>query len=441
MGQPGRGNLLSRLVRAATKVEANEQRATLVSFVFVFCLMAAYFIMRPARDALASDWTDEQLSWLWTSTFIFSVIAVSIYGGVISRIRFKVMVPAVYVFFASTFVGFYIVGKTVGESDLVNRAFYVWLSVFSLFHLSVFWSFMSGIYNKDQAKRTFAVIATGAMLGAAAGPIVPLFFADDIGALNLLLIGAVVLLLPLPLIRVLERLRVEELGNDDALGTAADQQPLSANPFSGFGSFISSPYLLAIGLFILFYVMMNTFIYYELRDALGQFERDVRAQYWAGIDFAVNWLAVLTALFATSRLATRAGMPVTLALIPLLMVGGWIAVALSPVLMVLIGLQVARRAGNYAITRPGREMLFTVVDPDTRFKAKPVIDIVVYRGGDVATAWIYTAVTATLGIGLAGVALLSAAICAAWVAAGVFLGRKYDRVNTADEQGDQYGSA
>lgn len=428
----GRRNLLSRLVRFATKVEPNELKATLVSFLFVFCLMAAYYIMRPVRDSLASDWSDEQLSWLWTSTFAFSVIAVSIYGGVISRIRFRIMVPAVYVFFAATFVGFYVVSSSVGESDLVNRAFYVWLSVFSLFHLSVFWSFMSGIYNKDQAKRTFAVIATGAMLGAAVGPAVPLFFADDIGALNLLLIGAVMLLLPIPLISVLERLRTDELGNADPLGAAADQRPLSANPFSGFWSFVSNPFLLAIGVFIIFYVMMNTFIYYELRDALGEFERDVRAQYWAGIDFAVNWLAIVTALFATSRLATRAGMPVTLALVPLLMVGGWIVVALSPVLMVLIGLQVARRAGNYAITRPGREMLFTVVDPDTRFKAKPVIDIVVYRGGDVATAWIYTAVTATLGLGLAGVALLSAAICAAWVAAGVYLGRRYDHVNESE---------
>ncbi len=431
---------LTRFVAAATKVEPHELKATVVSFVFVFCLMAAYFIMRPARDALASDWTDEQLSWLWTSTFIFSVIAVSIYGGVISRIRFKIMVPTVYAFFAATFVGFYVVGNTVGESDLVNRCFYVWLSVFSLFNLSVFWSFTSGIYNKDQAKRTFAVIATGAMLGAAVGPAVPLFFTDNIGALNLLLIGAVVLLLPIPLIGVLERLRTDELGNADALGAAADQTPLSANPFSGFGSFVTRPYLLAIGGFIVFYVMMNTFIYFELRDALGQFERDVRAQYWAGIDFAVNWLAILTALFATGRLATRAGMPTTLALVPLLMIGGWIAVAVAPVLAVLVGLQIARRAGNYAITRPGREMLFTIVNPDIRFKAKPVIDIVVYRGGDVATAWIYTAVTATLGIGLAGVAMLSAAICAAWAVAGVFLGKNYDRTADNDDNED-HGAA
>jgi AAA family ATP:ADP antiporter len=432
MSDTSRGDPLTRIVKIATKVEANELKATLVSFAFVFCLMAAYYIMRPVRDALASDWTDEQLSWLWTSTFFFSAVAVSIYGGVISRIRFKIMVPSVYAFFASTFIGFYVVGNTIGENDLVNRAFYVWLSVFSLFHLSVFWSFMSGIYNKEQAKRTFSIIAVGATLGAIVGPSIPTFFADDIGALNLLLIGALLLLVPIPLIGVLEHLRTEELGNADMQERVAGQRTLTANPFSGFASFASNPYLLAIGLFILFYVSMNTFIYFELRDALGEFERDVRTQYWGGIDLAVNLLAAVTALFATGRLATRAGMPTTLALIPLLMVGGWLVVAVSPALLVLVGLQIARRAGNYAITRPGREMLFTIVDAETRFKAKPVIDIVVYRGGDVATAWLYTSLTASLGLGLSGIAIISAMICAAWAASGAFLGRSYDNRENTD---------
>ena len=160
---------------------------------------------------------------------------------------------------------------------------------------------------------------------------------------------------------------------------------------------------------------------------MGVFDRDVRTQIWGGIDLAVNSLAFVTALFATGRLATRFGMPTTLALIPALMVGGWVVVALSPVLAVLIGLQVARRAGNYAVTRPGREMLFTAVDTETRFKAKPVIDIVVYRGGDVITAWLYTALTATLGLGLAGIAAIAAVVAGIWAGAGIFLGRKYDR--------------
>ena len=420
-------NALQRAIRAATKVEPNELKATVLSFLFVFVLMAAYFILRPVRDSLSSDWTDEQLSWLWTSTFFFSVIAVSLYGAVISRIRLRIIVPSVYAFFSLTFVGFYVAGSTLGENDIVNRCYYVWLSVFSLYHLSVFWTFMSGLYNKEQAKRLFSIIAMGASAGAIVGPAIPTFFADNIGNLNLLLIAAVLLMVPIPIIMKLESLRISDLGNEDVQADLAGDKKLSGNPFSGFKTFVSNPYLLAIGLFILLYVLMNTFIYFELRKMMGDFDREVRTQMWGGIDLAINSLALLTALFATGRLATRFGMPITLALIPALMVGGWVVVALSPVLAVLIGLQVTRRAGNYAITRPGREMLFTAVDAETRFKAKPVIDIVVYRGGDVVTAWLYTALTATLGLGLAGVALVAAAFAAAWAGAGIYLGRKYDR--------------
>ena len=427
MESAGNDGALRRIVKTAIKIEPHELTATLLSFLFVFVLMTAYFILRPVRDALSSDWTDEQLSWLWTSTFVFSLIAVSIYGAVISRVRFRIIVPSVYSFFAATFIGFYVAGSTLGDNDLVNRAYYVWLSVFSLYHLSVFWTFMSGLYNKDQAKRLFSIIAMGASAGAIVGPSIPTFFADNIGTLNLLLIAAFLLMIPIPLIWKLEQLRSSQLGNDDVSAELSGDQRLAGNPFSGFTNFISNPYLLAIGLFILLYVVMNTFIYFELRKMMVDFDREVRTQIWGGIDLAVNSLALVTALFATGRLATRVGMPATLALIPVMMVGGWLVVALSPVLAVLIGLQVTRRAGNYAITRPGREMLFTAVDTDTRFKAKPVIDIVVYRGGDVLTAWAYTALTATLGLGLAGVAAIAAGVAAIWAAAGIFLGRAYDR--------------
>jgi AAA family ATP:ADP antiporter len=432
MSEARKDSAIGRLVKAATKVEPNEMTATLLSFLFVFVLMTAYFILRPVRDALSSDWSDEQLSWLWTSTFVFSLIAVSIYGAVISRVRFRIIVPSVYAFFAATFIGFYVAGSTLGDNDLVNRAYYVWLSVFSLYHLSVFWTFMSGLYNKEQAKRLFSIIAMGASAGAIVGPSIPTFFADNIGTLNLLLIAAFLLLIPIPLIWKLEQLRSSQLGNEDVSADLSGDQKLAGNPFSGFSNFVSNPYLLAIGLFILLYVVMNTFIYFELRKMMGVFDREVRTQIWGGIDLAVNSLALVTALFATGRLATRVGMSATLALIPLMMVGGWLVVALSPVLAVLVGLQITRRAGNYAITRPGREMLFTAVDADTRFKAKPVIDIVVYRGGDVLTAWVYTALTATLGFGLAGIAAVAAVVAAVWAAAGIFLGRAYERAGESE---------
>ena len=424
MSQPN-GGPVGKLLRAAAKVEPNEIKATVLSFAFVFILMTAYFFLRPARDAMASDWTQEEVNWLWTATFFFSVIAVSVYGGVISRVRFSRLVPSVYLFFSTTFVAFYLAAQSLANPDLSNKIFYVWLSVFSLFHLSVFWSFMSGTFNREQAPRLFGVIATGASLGAIVGPSIPTFFTNDIGTLNLLPISAALLLIPIPIVFQLQKLKVTELDNADLQADLTAQQRLGQNPFAGFMLFVKNPYLLAIGLFILLYVTMSTFIYMELRKALADVDLDSRTQIYGSIDLVVNSLAILTGLFATSRLATRFGMAATLALIPALMVGGWLVVAASPILVVLIGLQISRRAGNYAITRPGREMLFTVVDEQTRFKAKPVIDIVLYRGGDMLTAWLYGALTAVLGLGLAGVAVLGAGIAAVWALAGVYLGRAY----------------
>ena len=174
---------------------------------------------------------------------------------------------------------------------------------------------------------------------------------------------------------------------------------------------------------------MNTFIYFELRKFLIEFDRDTRTQIWASIDLAVNLLAITTAIFATGRIASRFGMPMTLALVPLLMIFGWMAVAISPILFVLVGLQVIRRAGNYAITKPGREMLFTMVSNEARYKAKPVIDIVIYRGGDMLTAWFYTLLTASLGFGLNIIALIATCLAAIWAFIGIYLGRKYNDQN------------
>lgn len=422
-----RGGPIARVIDAATRVRPHELRATVFSFLFIFVLMAAYFILRPVRDAMSSEFSDAELATLWTGTFVFSVPAVVLYGAVIPYVRFDRLVPAVYVFFAVTFYGFYFGAQALPDALWLDKLFYVWLSVFSLFHVSVFWSFMSGLYDREQAKRLFAVIATGASAGAVAGPAVATFFADDLGTLNLMLIAATMLLVPIPLIGVLERLKATDLGNAELQADLSQQVRLGRNPFSGFTLLFTNRYLLGIAAFILLYVAMNTFFYFEIRDLLRDFERATRTQWWGGMDLVVNSLTVLIALFGTGRLATRFGMHWTLALLPLLMIGGWLVIAAAPVLMVIVGLQVARRAGNYAITRPGREMLFTLVDQEMRYKAKPVIDICVYRGGDMVTAWAYTGVTAAFGLGISGIAIIAAAIAAAWALVGWNMGRRYDR--------------
>ncbi len=426
---PNGNGPIARIIKAATKVEPNELQATVLSFLFVFILMVAYFILRPVRDAMASDWSRAEVSWLWTSTFVFSVIAVTIYGGLISRIRFSRVVPSVYVFFATTFAVFYFGSRYVADSTIVDKVFYVWLSVFSLFHVSVFWSFMSGLFSKEQAPRLFAIIGTGASVGAIVGPTIPTFFADNVGTMNLMLIAAGLLLIPVLIISKLEELKVTELGNAELKADLSQAERLGKNPFSGFMLFIKNPYLLGIGVFILLYVTMSTFIFMELREMLAEFDREYRTQIFGGIDLAVNTLTVVIAIFVTGRLTTRFGMAATLGLIPLLMVGGWLIVAAIPLLAVLVGLQIARRAGNYAVTRPGREMLFTQVDSETRYKAKPVIDIVVYRGGDMVTAWVHTGLKETLSFGLPGVAITGAIIAAVWAVMGAYLGRQYNRAD------------
>ncbi len=185
---------------------------------------------------------------------------------------------------------------------------------------------------------------------------------------------------------------------------------------------------------------MNTVVYFQLKNMMVGVDPDTRVQIWAGIDLAVNIIAGVTQLFGTSRLATRFGLVVTLALIPVLMIGGFAVLALAPLLPVLVGLQIARRAGNYAITRPAREMLFTIVDPESKYKAKNVIDTAVYRGGDMTSAWMITGLSQGLGYGFAGIAAVGAAAAAIWSVVAIFLGRSYEKRSTVQEEADGYPS-
>lgn len=437
MSDTAEGNFLSRLISRATKIEANEMRATLLSFGFVLVLMTAYFILRPVRDGMTSDWSDVELSLLWSMTFFISLIAVSLYGAAISFVRFRLLVPGVYGFFAASFFLFYLGSTQIEDAVLVDKCFYVWLSVFSLFHISVFWSFMSDLFNSEQAPRLFGFIATGSSVGAIIGPLLAASLVGSIGTDNLLLISATLLLLPIPIIFVLERLKVEALGNADVSVDLTAQQAIGKNPFAGFEIFLTSKFLIGIGCFILLYVAIGSFVYFELKNLLEVYSREERTQIWAVIDLAVNSLAILTAVFLTSRITARFGMATTLALVPSLIAIGMLVIAVSPVIAVVVGLQIARRAGNYAITRPGREMLFTIVDRETRFKAKPVIDIVLYRGGDMLTAWAFTFLTTVVGLGLGAIAAIGAGIAAVWALVGIYLGRYYQRhaaENAVDHQ-------
>ena len=423
---PDSSNAISRLLKRVSKIEAHEVNATLSSFLFVVILMSAYYILRPVRDAMASDWSDAEVSWLWTINFFISTAVVALYGVAVSRFRFQLLVPTVYGFFALTFVVFYVAASGSVDRTLIDKSFYVWVSVFSLLHISVFWSFMSDLFNKEQAGRLFGIIAAGASVGGLIGPAIPSFFSESLGTDNLMLIASGMLLLPIPIIFHLQLLKSSELHNEDFISQKAPAK-IGGNPFAGFKLFFSNPYLLAIALFIFLYTGISSFVYFELKNLLADLSRPERTAVWAQMDLAVNTLSIATGLFATGRIMSKFGMPVTIALVPVLICIGLVVIAVSPVMAVVVGLQILRRTGNYAVTRPAREMLFTRVDRETRFKAKPVIDIVAYRGGDTVMAWLFTGLTQGLGLGLASVALVGAGIAALWTLVAIYLGRWFER--------------
>ena len=416
--------MIQRTVTRLLNIERDEFAAALLSFLFVFTLMASYYVLRPVRDAMASDWTDSELSWLWTLTFFISAGAVLGYGWVVSRVPLKKLVPAVYLFFATSFVLFYLATQSFDDTRLIDQSFYVWVSFFALFHVSVFWSFMSDLYSSAQSKRLFGLFGAGASIGAVSGPLLPVLLGGRIGVYNLLLIAALMLLLILPIIARLDRYRQSQPVTGQATGKSI--QAIGGEFFDGFVDLFGHRFLLGIALFLLLYTMMSSFVYFELKNVMADYDRATRAQYWGMMDLVVNSLSILTAVFVTGRLATRCGLAITLALVPLLLVFGWLAVAIAPGLALLIGLQIVRRAGNYSITRPGREMLFTRVSPATRFRTKPVIDIVVYRGGDVLAGWTYTGLAQGIGLGLGAIAMIAALLAFAWVLVAVFLGVSYE---------------
>lgn len=417
--------VIAKAAKVLFAVEPRELKATIVSMLFLFILMSSYYILRPVRDAMASDWTDTEVSFLWNINFFVSAAIVAVYGYAVSRARLRNVVPVMYGFFALTFVTFYFGIGLVGDRVLVDKAFYLWVSVFALFHISVFWTFMADTFNKGQARRAFAIIAAGAGAGNLVGSAIATLLAVRLGADTLMLVASIGLVIVIPLVFYLYHLKAVELGNAD-LAADTSQAQIGGNWWQGFQSFVTNPYLLGIGAFILLYVFIGSFVYFEQKNLLADFTRDERTQILGGIDFLVAGITYGLAFFLTGRIVTKLGMPVALALMPVLVGAGMLVLAFAPTITVLLALQVFRRGGNYGLTRPAREMLYTHVSQEERFKAKPVVDIVVYRGGDAISGSLFAILTDGMGLGLAAVAVVGSAIAATWAWVGVRLGRVFD---------------
>jgi AAA family ATP:ADP antiporter len=423
---PGPG-LLAR----AVQVRPGEAAAALWSCSYFFCLLASTYILRPVRDEMGITAGVERLPWLFTATFLAMAAVVPVFGALAARYPRRTLLPLVYGFFIVTILGLFALLRGGHRPAWAPGAFFVWLSVFNLFVVSVFWGFMADVWTEEQARRLFGFIAAGGSAGALAGPAFTALVVDAVGPVNLLPIAAGVLAGAWVAIVRLRRWAVARAAAAPS-GAGTGEQPRGGSALGGVRAILRSRYLLGICLLLLLSTTLATFLYFVQAHIVRASFADParRTAVFASMDLAVNTLTIGAQLFLTGRAVARLGLPATLAFLPALTLGGFAVLALVPALPALVGFQVLRRAAQYGLARPAREMLFTVVSREDKYKAKSVIDTVVYRGGDAASGWAFAGLTA-LGLGFTGVALVALPLAGAWVVLALALGRRQEALREA----------
>ena len=420
-----------RVLRRVVDVRENEVGAMLTSFVFFFCLLSSYFVLRPIRDAVAASSGAYQLSWLFLVTLGATLLLNPMFSALVVRFPIRRVIPISYQFFVVNMLVFYaalhfLVGAEGSTVDVwLGRIFYVWTTVFALFNTSIFWSLMADAFRSDQAKRMFGFIGVGGTFGSISGTAATATLATTIGTKNLLLVSAVVLQLAIIIITRFP-LQPREGGEPGVRGgRQTDRDVIGGSMWAGFTQIMRSPYLLGICGFLIFFTVGSTFLYFQQSEIVGRYyaDRAARTAVLAKVELAVQVLTVITQVFLTGRIIRWVGLAVTLAFLPALSMLGFGALGALPVFQTVAIFTVLRRAGNFALTNPAMEVLFTVVPREDKYKAKNIIETFVYRGGDQVGAWLYAGLIG-LGLSLAGVSFVAVPLSALWLALGLWLGRK-----------------
>jgi len=419
-----RSNFLHQLLRRVIDVRPAELRALGWSWLYIFSVLFSYYILRPIRDEMGVAGGVENLQWLFTGTLLGMIAVNPPFAALVARLPRARFIALTYRFFmANLFLFAALLYLASAEQNIwVGRVFFIWTSVFNLFVVSVFWALMVDVFDAEQGKRLFGFIAAGATLGGIVGSSLTVSLAKHIPSTYLLLGSAVLLEVAVFCVRRLSLL-------SDALRrtptTRRDEAPIGGSVFSGFAHAFNSTYLINVSIFILLFAITSTFLYFQQADIARQSfaDRGARTAFFARVDLWVNILTLGAQLFLTGRVLRLVGVGVTLAALPLLSIFGFSFLALTPTIAVLVAYQVIRRAGNFAFARPTREVLFTVVPREDKYKAKSFIDTVIYRWGDQLGAWSYAGL-GLLGLGMTGISLVAVPISIVWLVNGLWLGRK-----------------
>ncbi len=413
-----------RLLRRVVDVREGEIEALFLSAAYFFFVLSAYYIMRPIRDEMAVAGGVDNLPWMFTGTLVLMILVNPPFAALVARFSRNRFVALCYRFFMLNLVVFFVLLRTMAPEQQiwVGRAFYWWVSIFNLFVVSIFWAFMSDVWKTGQSKRLYGFIGVGGTLGAMLGATITAWFSRFISPANLLLVSILFLEIAVWIVRRLSNL-FESLRA--ARGETSDaHQPIGGSIWAGITHVMRSPYLLGICAYMLGYTIVGTVLYYQQAEIAATIaDRGLRTSFFGWIDSATNALTLITQILITGRLMKWLGVAVTLTLLPALCVIGFTALGFWPGAIVIVVFQVLRRGLNFAVARPARETLFTVVTREDRFKAKALIDTLVYRGGDQIGVWSYAGLRA-LGLALTGIAFAAVPVAGLWLLIGYWLGRR-----------------
>jgi len=410
-----------RLLAATVEVERNEIAALLWSFAFFFFVLCAYYIIRPLRDEMGVSLGPARLQWLFSAVFVVMLAAVPLFGWVVSSFARRRIVPIVYGFLIANLLAFWGLFAAGVHGTLVAGTFFVWVSVFNLFVVSLFWSLMADLYRSEQARRLYGFIAAGGSAGALAGPLLTQSLVGVLGATNLLLVSALLLLAATQAALALRRLF------SGVAGRQSEERPLGKGLLAGAIAVWRSSYLFHIALWILLANLISTLFYLEQARIVGETlaDRTQRVQLFARLDLAVSIATILAQVFLTPRVLARFGLAAAIAVLPSFAALGLIGLALSPTLIVIVSILAIERALAFAISNPALKVLYTVLAPEAKYKAQNFNDTVVFRGGDAASGWIFNSLAKSLGLSLASVAVLSLPLALLWLLLSLRLGRQH----------------
>jgi AAA family ATP:ADP antiporter len=415
------GGFAYRLLRRVIAVEPEEAGVLFWCWLYIFAVLSSYYIMRPIRDQMGIAGGVRNLQWLFTGTLVGMIVLNVPFAWLVKRLPRERFIPLTYRFFAVNILVFAALFHfaDAAETVWVGRIFFIWVSVYNLFVVSIFWQLNVDLFSPEQGKRLFGFIAAGATLGAIVGSSLTASLARLVPPMVLLIGAALLLEVAVFAVSRLSRLSPRLSQRHEA----NPERPIGGSVFAGVANAFRSTYLVNVSLFVLLFAVSSTFLYFQQAAIVKTSFADRGAQtaFFATIDLMVNILTLGVQLFLTGRIVIWLGVGVTLALLPAATILGFGVLGAMPTIGVIAVFQVLRRAGDYAIARPTREILFTVVPREDRYKAKSFIDTVVYRFGDQLGAW---SVAALIGFGPGEVALVAASLAVLWLINALWLGRR-----------------